>query len=352
MCQAACPVKIDTGGLVKELRAATWPGWVQQVAVLQAEGFGLLSSSARVALGAAGLVGRLPGGRSLVARGLDVAHAVVPTLVSGAASGVPLPRPAPPLPVPAPRSSHRSVVYFPSCLTRIVGALPGERLAPSARAMLDVLDRAGYAVRVPEEIESLCCGMAFASKGFFEAARVAARRTAEALWRASDEGRLTVVTDASPCAGTLGESVAGVLREAGREVRMLDFPAFWAREALPGLGDVPRRPGTAILHPTCTLLKEGGLEDLLTVGRTHAERALVPRFAECCGFAGDRGFLVPELTGSATTVEGAEIRRLLEEHPDAGVYSTCRTCEIGLARAVGRPVQSLLHLVHEAVVRA
>jgi len=283
---------------------------------------------------------------------LDVAHVVVPTLVSGMASDVTLPRPAPSLPVPAPRSSDRSVVYFPSCLTRIVGALPGETMAPPARVMLDVLDRAGYAVRLPEEIDGLCCGMAFASKGFFEAARVAARRTAEALWRASDQGRLTVVTDASPCAGTLGESVAGVLREAGRDVRMLDFPAFWAREALPVLGDTPRRPGTAILHPTCTLLKEGGLGDLLTVARAHAQRVLVPRFAECCGFAGDRGFLVPELTEGATEVEAAEIRRLIEEHPEAGLYSTCRTCEIGLSRAVGRPVESLLHLVHEAVAGA
>ncbi len=85
--------------------------------------------------------------------------------------------------------------------------------------------------------------MAFASKGLHDAARAAARRTAEALWRASDGGRLTVVTDASPCAGTLGETVADVLREAGREVRMLDFPAFWAREVLPGLEETPSPSG-------------------------------------------------------------------------------------------------------------
>ena len=170
-------------------------------------------------------------------------------------------------------------------------------------------------MRLPEGVDGLCCGMAFASKGLHDAARAAARRTAEALWRASGGGRLTVVTDASPCAGTLGDAVAEALREDGRDVRMLDFPAFWAREVLRGLSDTPRRPGTAILHPTCTLLKEGGLADLLAVARAHAERVEVPRFAECCGFAGDRGFLVPELTASATEVEAAEIRRLLERRP-------------------------------------
>jgi D-lactate dehydrogenase len=215
--------------------------------------------------------------------------------------------------------------------------------------MLDVLDWAGYAVRLPEDVDGLCCGMAFASKGLFEAARVSAQRTADALWNASDGGRLAVVTDASPCAGTLGDSVAEALKEKGRQVRMLDFPAFWADEVLPSLDETPRRPGTAILHPTCTLLKEGGLGQLLAVARAHAERVEVPRFAECCGFAGDRGFLVPELTASATEIEASEIRRLLETETGAGLYSTCRTCEIGMGRAVGRPFRSLVHLVHEAV---
>jgi D-lactate dehydrogenase len=78
----------------------------------------------------------------------------------------------------------------------------------------------------------------------------------------------------------------------------------------------------------------------------------LPLFSECCGFAGDRGFLVPELTASATAVEAAEVRRILEREPGAGCYSTCRTCEIGMSRAVGRPFGSLLHLVHEAVAGA
>jgi D-lactate dehydrogenase len=243
-------------------------------------------------------------------------------------------------------------VYFPSCLTRIVGALPGEDGLAPARAMHEVLLWAGFGVRTPEGLAGLCCGMPFASKGYPDAARAAAGRTAEALWRASEGGRLAVVTDASPCAGTLDDLVKGALREGGRELRLLDFPSFWAREVLPAVGETPRRPGTAILHPTCTLLKTGGLTDLLAVAHAHAERTVVPRFAECCGFAGDRGFLVPELTASATAAEADEVRRLLEQEPGAVCYSTCRTCEIGLGRAVGRPVRPLLDLVHEAVARA
>jgi D-lactate dehydrogenase len=357
MCQAACPVKIDTGALIKELRAARWPAWAHRAAATTAEHFRAVSIAARSALRAAAGLRRLPLGGRLLEGALETAHAFVPTLVSGLDGGSPLPLPATPLPpagpppLPGARSSSRAVVYFPSCLTRIVGRLPGETAVPPAPVLLVVLDWAGFGVRLPDGIEGLCCGMAFASKGLVEAARTAARRTAEALWRASDGGRLPVVTDASPCAGTLGDAVAGILRDDGRELVLLDFPSFWAREVLPGRGEVPRRPGTAILHATCTLLKTGGLSDLLAVARAHAEEVVVPRFTECCGFAGDRGFLVPELTASATTAEAAEIRRLLEERPEAGLYSTCRTCEIGMTRAVGRPFRSLLHLVHEAVAR-
>ena len=67
---------------------------------------------------------------------------------------------------------------------------------------------------------------------------------------------------------------------------------------------------------------------------------------------GDRGFLVPELTASATAAEAAEVRELCEREPNAACFSTCRTCEIGMTRAVGRPFRPILALVHETVTRA
>jgi D-lactate dehydrogenase len=215
--------------------------------------------------------------------------------------------------------------------------------------MAEVLRWAGFGFRYPEGVTGLCCGMPFASKAYAEAARVAASRTAEALWLASRQGQDPVVTDASPCAGTLQDLTLEILRRDGRQIRVYDFPAFWAREVLPGLATPPRRPGTAVLHPTCTLVKSGGLPDLLKVARAHAERVAVPESAECCGFAGDRGFLVPELTRAATAAEATEVRAL---GSDAGLFSTCRTCEIGMGRAVGRPYRSIVHLVHEAVTGA
>jgi D-lactate dehydrogenase len=217
------------------------------------------------------------------------------------------------------------------------------------RAMLDVLEAQGFSVVYPGGVGSLCCGMPFVSKYFSEAAEEAAARTAEALWTASREGADPVVTDASPCAGTLQDLAAAHLAATGRRARFLDFPAFWAAHVLAAGNGMPRRPGTAVLHPTCTLVKTGGLADLVRVAQAHSETVVIPPGAECCGFAGDRGFLFPELTASATVREAREVRESALG-PGTGFYSTCRTCEIGMSRAVGRPYRSLVHLVREALL--
>jgi D-lactate dehydrogenase len=346
MCATSCPVKIDTGALMKELAGAARSARSRRLALAAARRFRLVAAAARGSLRAASALRGLPGGAWLVHRASAAVHRAWPTLLPALPPSLALPRPAPALPRPPAPPGRREVVYFPSCLTRIVGPLPGEEGVPTAAAMVEVLGAAGFGVRYPEGLSGLCCGMPFGSRSLPEAAGLCAERAGAALWAASDGGRLPVVTDASPCAGTLGEAVARLAQE-GRVLRAWDFASFWAREVLPAWPQPPRRRGTAVLHPTCTLVKMGGLPDLLAVASAHSERVAVPASAECCGFAGDRGFLVPELTASATAREAEEVRALAGE--GAGLFSTCRTCEIGMSRAVGRPYRSLAHLVHDAL---
>ena len=355
-------MKIDTGSLVKELKAAEHTAWAEQVAVAVAERFGLTAFLARRGLAvAAGLgalrIGAIAPGPWILDTASSLLHGLLPQLVPHLPPELPLPGAAGPLPRVSTNGARpvggepRRVVYFPSCLSRILGPLPGETGPTTPAAVVDVLGWAGYQATYPDRIGSLCCGMPFGSKAYFTAAERAATKTMDALWEASREGRDPIVTDASPCAGTLIEAVAG-RAGAGRAMKLFDFASFWAREVLPGRSSVPKKRGTATLHPTCSLIKQGGLPDLMVVARAHGEAVTVPVRAECCGFAGDRGFLVPELTASATRAEAAEVRGLVgtgNGGPPPGLYSTCRTCELGLGRAVGRPYRSVAHLVHEAI---
>src|SRR5260370_18347256 len=296
MCETSCPVRIDTGALVKELRAAAHPARTRGAARFLARHFRVAAHLARSGLRAATLLRAVPLGDRVLGAVTGALHRAAPSVVADVLPGLALPRPAPSLPAADAAPGARSVVYFPSCLTRIIGPQPGEAMVPPARAAIEALRWAGFAVRYPEATRGLCCGMPFGSKGFPEAAREAAGKTAEALWMASRAGRDPVITDASPCAGTLNDLATTALRESGRTLSVFDFPSFCARLALPGRPSAPRRRGVAVLHPTCSLVRSGGLPDLVQVAEAHAERVVVPESAECCGFAGDRGFLVPELT--------------------------------------------------------
>ncbi|MCL4288607.1 MAG: oxidoreductase, partial [Thermoleophilia bacterium] len=71
------------------------------------------------------------------------------------------------------------------------------------------------------------------------------------------------------------------------------------------------------------------------------EEVVVPRSAGCCGFAGDRGFLHPELTATATAPEAAEVAAAAG---DAHICSN-RTCEIGIARSTGAGYESFVYLL-------
>jgi D-lactate dehydrogenase len=61
--------------------------------------------------------------------------------------------------------------------------------------------------------------------------------------------------------------------------------------------------------------------------------------------AGDRGFLFPELTASATRPEAAEV--LETQQAADGYYSSTKTCEMALSDAVRANYESILYLVDE-----
>src|SRR5699024_2393617 len=117
-------------------------------------------------------------------------------------------------------------------------------------------------------------------------------------------------------------AVGGVeVVDAVRFVRERVVPAL--RSA--GLLDAPRWR-TLVLHPTCSTTKARLDEDLRALADVVAERVVIPVEWGCCGFAGDRGLLHPELTEAATRPEIAGVPR------DADVYASAnRTCELAMS---------------------
>jgi D-lactate dehydrogenase len=386
MCATSCPVDINTGTLVKDLRDQSHPEWSRWLARKAAEGFGVVSRGARLGLSLAHVAGpaSLEAARLVAGVGHFLSGGKAPALPRN----IPVPLPAPPLPSVGPAfdgesvsgnlpgwnapiqqlprlaatvpGETREVVYFATCLTRSLGAIEGE---PSevgvAQALVDVLTMAGYSVRYPKGLSGLCCGQPFSSKGFPEAGAVAMERTIRALHEASEAGKYPIICDTSPCTGqfvlaTTSDSLPAGLRPLFDSLKVFDISQFLAKELLPRIPDITKVKRHAVLHPTCTLQKLGATQDLKAIAERCSDHVTVPVHSECCGFAGDRGFLHPELTTSATTAVGREVAQTCESAVAVGLnpgcYSTCRTCELGMTAAVGRPYASIVHLVREALL--
>jgi D-lactate dehydrogenase len=328
-CKVACPLGIDTGRLVKTLRAQEHTPRAQAAGRTAARRWRAEERAARALLRVGGALGDGP------MRGLSrVARRVLSTEV--------VPEWVPPMPPPAQRMPTTSregaaAVYFPSCVNRIFGSPEGSLPA----ALVAVSERAGQPVWIPTDAPGHCCGTPWGSKGFGDGQDLKTAELAESLWRWTDEGRLPVVVDASSCTHGVIEDVLPQLGEE-RTVEVLDS-VVWAHERLLPTLRVSGKVGSAAIHPTCSTLHLGLAGSLESLTRELAEEAVVPPKATCCGFAGDRGFLHPELTESATLEEAAHLDgRAFDAH-----VSSNRTCEIGMQRATGQPYDSVVMLLEK-----
>ena len=240
------------------------------------------------------------------------------------------------------RPADAVAVFFPSCVDSLFGTAEGDGVTAAFAALCD---RAGLSLAVPDGVAGLCCGTPWRSKGLTRGYAEMARRTFAAVWDASDGGRLPVVCPASSCAHglrELGTALDGDELTRLRSLTVLDAVTYVRAQVLPRL-TVRRRLGAVTVHPTCASEHLGATADLTAVAAACAEEVVTPTTWGCCGFAGDRGLLHPEVTAGATAAEAAEVG---QRRYDAYV-SNNRTCELGMTRATGRPYRHVLELLEE-----
>ncbi len=336
LCALPCPVNINTGDLVRALRHERTAHQAGR-ARFAGKYFAGVTATARLALRTTDGVRRLVGPHTL-GRISAITRRVsgnrtphwLPSTPTAATPGVLKPYQGP----PGRADDRPTVVYLPSCATRMFGATPQE---PDRRSTLEltlaVLEKAGFRVIVPSGVNDHCCGMAFESKGQFEEAERKARALNDLLLTGSDQGRHPVLCDTSPC--TL--RMQGTLSNA---LSLYEPVRFLRDHVLPRL-EIERKREPIALHVTCSSQHQGLQECFREVAEACAEQVVVPTGIQCCGFAGDKGFTTPELNASAVNGLREQVA-----HCTAG-YSNSRTCEIGLTAHGGIPYRSIFALVDE-----
>lgn len=331
LCAVACPVDINTGDHTKELRSQTVSPAAQGVAAFVAGHFSQTAAAVRGGLKVAGAAHGLLGSslmESLAHGARRLSDNRIPHWTRWMPRGVAGPRPQ-----PAKRAGDAQAVYFPSCISRTMGPAQGDPDRDPLHAVtLRLLEKAGYDVLFPAQMEALCCGTPFESKGYIAQADAKARELEDALLEATDGGKLPVLVDTSPC-------LYRMKKEMDKRLRLLDPVEFTLTHLMERLQITPVNE-TIAYHHTCSSSKMGLEATALALVRACAAEVVVPEHVGCCGFAGDRGFNYPELNASAL------------QHLRAGVagkctagYSTSRTCEIGLSAHSGIQYKSILYLV-------
>jgi D-lactate dehydrogenase len=202
-----------------------------------------------------------------------------------------------------------------------------------------VARKVGIGVILPEKMIGVCCGQLFSSKGFAAAYQYTADRMLALLWELSQQGRLPVLTDVSSCTYTMLND-----RKRFDSLRILDVVDFLHDMVLPLATNI-RRTQNVVLHPACSLHKMNTYGKFIAVARHFAAGVTVPVHAGCCGMAGDRGFLFPELTAAATDSEAAEVRGGAGD----GYYSSAVSCELAMSEATGKAYSSIARLVDDAL---
>ena len=335
LCATSCPVNIDTGKLIKDLRSKQVSKFQNYLASFFANHLGLVSSSLRLLLDLVNMFHRLLGSevmryttdsaRKILGRKLPQWNQYIPK----AADTI--------VPPPVDEKSPLKVVYFPSCLSRTLGVSLGGSENRSQNSKIEqLLLKGGYQVIYPKNLSELCCGMPFTSKGFDEQGAKKQKELARALTKASQQGKYPILIDTSPCLLRMEEST---LIENLSAFEPAEFILKFLRSRL----RFRKTSQSVAVHSPCSSKKMGLDAKLRELAELCSEEVIMPLNIGCCGFAGDRGFNYPELTNAALY----SLKESLPSPCKSG-YSTSKTCEIGLSQHSQVPYQSIAYLVDQS----
>lgn len=240
------------------------------------------------------------------------------------------------------QSSQISVIYFSTCINR---SFAPQSSLKDTRALQEVFEslckKAGVSVVYPHNLNNLCCGKAY--KDYPQSAEAKRKEVHRALDSSVKElqskgiEQIHIVCDHSACSYELKSG----LQELDSTLTILDMPEFIESTLLPRLTITPLDEDIA-LYAMCATRKGKWDKSLESIAKTCTNgEVIIHSKTQCCGFAGNKGFICSELNTSA-------LRELSEFYKDRKLrlgFSSSSTCEIGLNDKTNITWQNLLYLV-------
>lgn len=333
LCALDCPVAINTGDLIKQLRTNSTGQFDSSVASLLSRNFGTAERVVGWSLAAGRGIAEVFGGTTM--RGITRAGSFLfpgfPNWHDALSRDV--------------GSVDRELlasfesaefIYWPTCMSRMMGG--------TADALVRVASKASASVHIPDASRGKCCGQAFSSKGYVKIAIEKQSELLDHMWEWSRQGTRPVVMDLGSCTAFFKPGLPyldAVRKERLSRMTVWDSTEFAAR-LLPKL-PIHRRLADISIHSVCSNQKFGWEIPLIQVASACADRVHAPHEGKCCGMGGDRGFELPGLSRAATQNVGESMSKSNSEQG----FTNARSCAISLSTGSGRPWRSIFHLLDE-----
>ncbi|AQQ59810.1 lactate dehydrogenase [Helicobacter bilis] len=370
MCSLSCPLEIDSGKIASKLSPAAKGTFSRFVATQSAKHFSTTLSLAKGGLRIANFSSNMLGKNTL--SNLSKKMSFLPYIPHS------LPR-ANAYRLESKDSNAQSqvaIIYFSTCINR---SFAPQSSLKDTRALQEVFEslckKANVSVVYPQNLSNLCCGKAY--KDYPQSAKLKRKEVYRALESSVKElqskgvKQIHIVCDHSACSYELKNG----LKELDSTLTILDMPECIESTLLPRLHITPLDEDIA-LYAMCSTRKGKWDKSLESIAKTCTSgEVIVHSKTQCCGFAGNKGFICSELNalalrelsefyadkqkrdsacGLESKIESEKVDSSVESTTQNNTqrhkklrlgFSSSSTCEIGLNDKTNIIWQNLIYLV-------
>ncbi|KAA6230878.1 FAD-binding oxidoreductase [Campylobacter sp. LR291e] len=210
---------------------------------------------------------------------------------------------------------EEKIIYFSACTNRLFKPnLEFNKNKSLQEVFENLCKKAKISVLYPPNLPKLCCGKMFSNFDNLQESNI--NRLKNMLESLSENGKFSIVLDHSSCYYEL------LKKFEGSNLKVLDISEFLFQ--ISSKLKIQKTDKKILVHKLCLLKKAKKDEFIEKLARMCSDEVELIKSFECCGFAGDKGFFVPELNQSST-------KYLKDESLDFDLgVSSSATCEIGL----------------------
>lgn len=201
---------------------------------------------------------------------------------------------------------EEKIIYFSACINRIFDT-------QIQKSIENLCTKAKISVIYPYNITKMCCGKIYADNNKLFKDNLEFLR--KELKEISESGKYKIIVDHSSCFYTIFKEF--------NEFEILDLSEFLLE--ISSRFNIIKTKEKILVHQLCLLKKLGKENNILKLAKLLSDDVEIIKSFECCGFAGNKGFITPELNQSSTIFLNNE------SQPFSVGVSTSSTCSIGLS---------------------